>query len=874
MAGDRRRYRWLLRLLPPSFREEVERDLVGTWQAEERDAARHGRRGFWLGAAADTLRVGAREYVAACWRNLGVAARQLARTPAFFGAAVLTLALGIGATTGVFTLVDAVLLRPLPWRAPETVGLVWAVAPGGERTWLSVPELEDIPRLAPGVAAIAGVMDVRLALSGSGSSVEVQGLAVSHGALRLLGVAPALGRDFSADDDRPGAAPVAMLGHDVWRTRFGGDPSIVGRTITLDERGYRVVGVLPAPFSVLPPSSVLPDRIDVWLPLQPAVVSRQRSVRFLHALVRLRPGATFAQADAELRAAGGAWTRTFVDDYRGGPWTFTLVSFERDVLRQARSALWLLSGLVGLVLALACVNVAHLFIARHEMRRADVAVRTALGASAAQLAGEHLAESGLVAVAAGTLALGLAAATPAFLRTLDPGALPRLGDAGVDGRALLFAAALTAATALSAAASGVVARRWLGAASLIGHVISTDRSGGRTRQGAALGRALIVVQTGGATAILVVALFLADALSGLQRVDLGLRAEALATARVSVSSRYAMGPPSIAFFERVVDTLAARPGVAGAAAISQLPLSGAMLGSTFVDAARGASTQPDRRIDVDLRAITPSYLAIAGTPLLAGRLFTAADGHDAPRVAIVDVTLARRLSPDGRIVGRRVRWIRQPDVDVEIVGVVAAVRHRSPADPPQPTVYRPLAQYPRTSMFLVARPRPGGTIALADLRSAVEAVDRSQAVADLLPMPARVSRSLARSRATTAIAAALAALAMALGTIGIYGVLSVGVARRRREFGVRLAIGARPAAIRALVLGEGLALAGAGMVLGSAVALWAVQVTRAALPVDAGHASLAFAGAVTLVLAGAVAALWRPAGRAAAIEPRTALHGD
>ena len=873
MRDSRTRYRWLLRLLPPSFREDVERDLIATWQAEERDTASRARRGFWRRAITDTLAVGVREYVDACRRNLRVAARQLRRSPAFLAATVLTLALGIGATTGVFVLVDAVLLRPLPWRAPETIGLAWAVPPDGERTWLSRPELDDMPRLAPGVSAIAGVMDVRLALSGgagSGESVEVQGLAVSHGALRLLGIEPALGRDLSPEDDRLGAAPVVILGHDLWRTRFGGDPSIVGRTITLDERACRVIGVLPAGFSLLPPTSVLPDRIDVWVPLEPVVPSRDRSVRFLHALVRLRGDATFAAVDAALGEAGRGWTRSLGEAYPRGAWTFSIVSFERDVLRRARSVLWLLSGLVGLVLALACTNVAHLLAARHEARRTDVAVRTALGASAAQLAGEQLAEAAIVGGAAGLLGLGLAAATPALLRAIEPGALPRLEGASLDGRALLFAAAVVAAATLSAALAGVLSRRWLGVPSLLG----PGRSAGRTRRGAGLGRALIVVQTGGTVAILVAAFFLADALAGLQRVDVGVRADGLATARVSLSSRYRTGPPSVAFFERAVEALAARPGVAGAAAISQLPLSGALLGSTFVDAEPRAEARPDARIDVDLRAITPAYLAVAGTPLVAGRAFTAADAADGPRVAIVDTTLAHRLAPDGQVVGRRVRWIRQPDVDVQIVGVAAAVRHRGIADAPVPTVYRPLAQYPRTSMFLVARPRPGATIGQTDWRAAVDAADPTQALADVVPMRARVARNLARSRTSTVLALTLAVLAMVLAGVGIYGVIAIAVARRRREFGVRLAIGANPSSIRALVLREGLRLASVGIALGAIGAMWIVGLTRTALPVETGSATKALAGAVALVLAGVVTALWLPARRAAAIEPRSALQAE
>jgi putative ABC transport system permease protein len=861
-----RRYRWLLRLLPRTFRDEWERDLVADWREQEHATARPTA--FWRRAIVDTIGVGLREYVVAAARNLGVAARRLRRAPAFTAAAVLTLALGIGATTGVFALVDAVLLRPLPWTAPDRVGLVWAVRPDGPPTWLSMPELDDLPALSPGLAAVAGVTDVRLALAAAGgaNSEEVQGLAVSHGLLRLLGVAPALGRDFTRDDDRPEAAPVVLLSDAIWRSRYGADAGIVGKSITLDEHAFRVVGVLPARFSLLPPTSVLPEHVDLLVPLEPAAASRQRSVRFLHVLARLRPGATFAGVDAELRARGAVLTRGFADTYPGGGWTFTIGSFERDVLRQARSALGLLSALVVLVLALACVNVAHLIVARQDARRRDLAVRTALGASGAQLAGEQLAETGLIAAAAGGLGLILAAAIPPALRAIDPGALPRLADASIDPRVLVFAGALIAATALSAAAASLVARRWL-----VAETTATSRSGGRTRAGARLARALVVLQTAGATTILVAAVFLTDALLRLQQVELGVRAEGLVTARVSLTPRYPDGPQAARFFERATEALAARPGVAGAAAISQLPLSGALLGSSFVDTARG----PDARVDVDLRAVTPAWFGVAGTPLVAGRGFGPGDVAGAPRVAIVDETLARRLVPGGgSAIGRRIRWIRQPDVDVEIVGVVRAVRHRGATDAPMPTVYRPLAQYPRWSMFLAARVAPGQTLTHADVQAAVGAIDPTQAVADVAAMPARVARSMARPRSSTWLAAALAAVALVLATVGVYGVLSVGVAARRREFGVRLAIGARPRAVLARVLGEGVSLTAAGIAVGTAGGIGVISLARAAMPAAQASVAAACAAAALVVLGCAAAALWVPARRASAVDPRMALQAD
>jgi hypothetical protein len=292
MPRERSPYRWLLRLLPASFREDYERELVGTWRLQAREAERRGHPAgrAWRRALTDTLRAAPREHLSTVGRNLRAAWRQVRRAPAVFAAAVLTLTLGMGATTGVFALIDQVLLRPLPFAAPAEIGLVWAASAAGGRTWLSFPEVEALRQSPPpSLRAVAAFTDVRLSEIGTGEADEVQALAVSHDLFRILGVAPALGRDFVRDDDREGAAPVVILGDAYWRRRLGGDPGAVGRTLTLDERRYRVVGVLPPAFSLLPASSVLPDQVDVWLPLEPHLVSRQRSVRFLHALAPRAP---------------------------------------------------------------------------------------------------------------------------------------------------------------------------------------------------------------------------------------------------------------------------------------------------------------------------------------------------------------------------------------------------------------------------------------------------------------------------------------------------------------------------------------------------------------------------------------------------------
>ncbi len=865
MSRTRSPYRWLLRLLPPSFREEYEDELVRTWRALQRESGRAGAAGFWRTALLDTLRTAAREYPEAFAGNLRVAGLQLRRAPGFAAAAILTLAVGMGATAGVFSLVNAILLRPLPFQSPDDVGLIWAVQPTGQRTWLSFPELEDLQAAAPAVSAVAGLTDLRMAASLGTAAEEVQALAVSHGFFRPLGVPPALGRDFTREDDREGAAPVVLLGDAFWRSRFAGDPDVLGRTMRLGDRDYTIAGVLPAAFSLLPASSVLPDRVDVWVTLEPHLASRERTVRFLHALARLRAGATFDQADAQLRAHAARAAREFAAAYAGGAWTWTIVSFEDDVLKQARSTLWLLFGLVVLVLLMACVNVTHLLLARAESRRPELAVRIALGAGPARLAGEQLAEVCLLVGCASVVGFALALLAPAVLQSIHPDALPRLADASMDHRVAAFTVGLASLTVLVSAAAPVADRWWSGFPA-----IGTSRSGGRTRRSVRLGRIFVVAQTAFATTVIVTAVFLTQALLGLRRVELGVAAADVQTARLSPSPRYPPGPLATQLFERATEAIARRPGVVGAAAISQLPMSGAMLGSTFI-----VDLHPSpRQIDGDLRAITGAYFQVAGTPLLAGRGFTADDSAASPRVAIVDETFARRMAPSGRVIGHRIRWSRQPDVELEIVGIAAAVRHRGPAYPARETVYRPLSQYPRPAMYVLARTLPGTGLTHADLRAALDTVDPTQPLADVSSMAERVARATARARTSVTLAAVLGACAAALGAVGLYGVLSVGVARRLHEFGVRLALGASPAAVRILVAREGLGLAFTGILAGTGAATAVVAIARSSMADAVAATGTGHLAGIGIVFACSAAALWLPARRAARTEPVALLRSE
>ena len=831
-------------------------------------------------------------------RDLRHAFGGLRREPAFSLTAVGTLALGSGAAVAIFALVNAVLLRPLPYRDPSRVVLLWAAPPGGARTWLSVPELDDLSRDARSFSAVAGLTDLRMNLVADGQPEELEVIAASAALFPLLGVQAAHGALLDAGDDVDGAAPVVVLSDDLWRRRFGGDRGIVGRTITLDGRGYLVRGVLPPGFAILPPDSVFPSRVDAWVALRTHTAARARDIRYLHAIARLAPGVTFDRARDEAASLGATYARAFPQIYlprgapapsaRGGPgparvegWTFQVVDFHRDVVRQARPVLVALGAIVAVVLVLACVNVANLMLARGERRRRELMVRVALGAGPARLV-RLLAAEALVLAAAGCgagslLALGV----PRLVAALDPAALPRLDAAIVDARLLAFIVTLPGVVAaVFAVVPAIDALRAREAAAV-------DRALGPSRRSATVGRALAVTQVALAALALVATAMLTEAVLRLQQVPSGFDAGNVLTFRVTLPAAYRTGPEITGFFTRATDRLRAMPGAEQAAAITHLPMSGASLASTF----QSWTDVEDRRVDADLRGITPEYFSVMRVPLVAGRAFTGADGPGQPPVAIVDRAFARRLRPDGNVVGMRLRWIRSPGTPIEIVGIAGDVRHRGPAEAARETVYRPAAQYARRAMTFVVRCSPpsplgfgatgpssgvpcGGPGQRTEATAAIHEIDPAQPVAELAPLSTIVSKTMAKPRLGAVMGLSLGALALIVAVLGVYGVMSYGVAQRVREFAVRLALGAPPRSILALVMREGLIVTGLGLVGGLTLGPAAAGALRSALYGVGGNDWRAYAAAAFVLAASAALACYLPARRASRGDPMSVLRSE
>ena len=792
--------------------------------------------------------------------DLRYAARTFTSAPAFTLTAIATMALGIGAATAVFAVVDAVLLRPLPYRDADRVAIVWAVPPEGTRTWLSLPELADLRERVPAFAATAGLSDLKLTLTGAGDPEELEVVAASANLLEVTGVVPALGSWFIGEHDVANAPAVTVLSDSLWRRRFGARTDVIGTAVTLDGRSHLVIGVMPRTFVIPPPSSVFPSEVDAWVPLESHVTVRGRDMRMLHVLGRLSAGASIEEA----RAQAGAAARTVSashPEYRGRTWTFDVVSLQADLARTVRPVLLIIFAIVGLVLVIAAANVSALQLSRSAGRQQEIAVRTSLGATPARLVGQLLTEALLLGAVGAVAGVVLARLLVGFARVSPLAVLPRFADVTIDWRVTLFAILMSLASALIVGLAPLSSTRSVAqdALRVRDHSYSAIRAG----------RVFAAAQIALACTVLVVALLLARGFVSLLATDVGFTTESLLTFRVSLPPKYAEAPQITSFFDRVLEKLRTTPGVIGASAVTQLPLSGASLGSSFL---LDRAADPSSRVDADYRGVTSDYFSTMGIAMVAGRSFSAGDAATSPQVAIVDEQFARRAWPNESAIGKRIRWFRAPDRELEVVGLVRAVRHRGFDAPARETVYRPHTQYARSTMFVVVKTSGDPLRHAAVAREAVRSIDRDQPIADVAPLETLASRALAQPGLGAVLSSAFAAVALVLTMVGTYGLLAFTVSRRKREVGVRLALGASPRQIVRLVMNDGLKLAAFGLLAGVPAALLAGRAAEKMLALPVHVDAVTMLTAIGVLVASTALACWTPSRRASRVSPAESLR--
>ena len=794
------------------------------------------------------------------WQDLRYGLRMLGKNPGFTAVTVLTLALGIGANTAIFSLINTVLLRPLPFAEPERLVWTWGEFSGGNRASTSPPDFLDYRAQSRTLAQLAAQRFNSFNLTGSGEPERVSGAAVTANFFQALGLAPLQGRAFAPEEEQPGRAQVAIISRGLWQRRFGGDPGIVGQVISLNGRSHTVVGVAPDETQLL-------QEAEVWTPLtfeQPEM--KVRRFHFLRVIGRLQPGVTLQQAQADMDAVAAGLEKLYPDSNKD--WRLRLVPLREFIVGGVRKPLYVLLGAVSFVLLIACVNVANLLLARAAKRQKEVALRYALGANRPRLIRQLLTESMILGVGAGMIGLLLARWGTGLLIRLAPETLPTVGAIGLDHRVLGF-------TLLVSLVTGVgfgLTPAWQSSRPDLNEVLKEGGAGGGSS--ARLGRArhiLVMVEVALALVLLIGAGLLIRSFRRLQEVDPGFDPRHVLTLRLFLpEAKYPEPEQRQAFFERVLERLAALPGVEAVGTSTWLPTLGG--GDTYFTIEGKPFPDPHQKVTAFNPAVSHDYLRAMKIPLLKGRHFTAAESKERPRTVIINEAFARAYFADAEPIGQRLNIDMGEPWRCEIIGVARDVTQFALDTEAYPAMYLPSMSMGFAGVVVRTS---GDPLAWAPaVRQAVREVDPEQPIANLGSMEQIVAGMLEESRFRTLLLGLFAALALCLSAIGIYGVIAYSVAQRSREIGIRMALGAQAGDILRMILGQGMKLTLAGVGLGVAGALAVTRVLSSLLFGVSATDPLTFAVIAALLIVVALLACWIPARRATKVDPLVALHGE
>ena len=858
MQWRERIFRTLLLCYPAEFRYEYASEMTQLFRDRLQDQAGVI---LWLDLIADTILTASREHLHMLINDLRYALRTLRKSPIFAAAAVLTLALGIGANTAIFSVVNAVMLRPLPFGDPARLVFVAEKndklnLPTFGASVLNYLSWKEQSQSFEQLGAIGGGI---FNLTGSGEPEQFSGATISPSLLPVLGIQPIAGRTFREGEDKPGAPPVALIGEGLWKRRFGADRSLVGRNVKLNGIDYTVVGIVPASLAVLTPG-------DIWVPL---TIDPGREIRLNHVITvvgRTKPGVTIEQAQAEMDLVFRRVAQQFPEIK---DWGIRLVSFYNwFVPDQLRTTLLVLLAAVAFVLLIACANVANLLLSRAVSRQKEIAVRIAMGAGRGRLLRQLLTESLLLSLLGGGAGLLAARWALGFMNAnLPQGVLP-IPAVSVDSAVLLFALAVTLATGLLFGA----APAWQAARTDLNGIL---KQAGRSASGGVrplVRNALVAGELALATVLLIGAGLLTQSLLHLQQVHLGFQPQGLLTFQVSPpAARYA-GPKAWAFYKELIGSLQALPGVRGAAISSGVPF-GAGNYTTTPTRTLGKSAIPaGEAIPVDWRTISPDYFRTMQIPLLRGRDFNDQDLAGAPLVAIVSQETAARLWRDDDPIGREI--IIGADKHFTVVGVVAGVRNAVLRRELVPAMYFPAAMRLWPLMDVVLRTDGKPEAVLSAVRQRLHALDAELPMSNVRTMEQWISTSAVQPRLNAVLLMIFACVALLIAAIGIYGVLSYSVSQRTREIGLRMAIGAQPGVVLRLIVRQGMTVALAGIGVGVAVAVAVSRVLSALLYGIQPRDTVTFLIVTTVLALVALIACYVPGRRAAGLDPLIALREE
>ena len=813
------------------------------------------------------------------------ALRGFARNPGFLVAAVLSLALGVGANTAIFSVASALLLRSLPYPEAERLVILWNRSPGLGITedWFSTAQYFDVKHAGSGLEQVALAYGANENLTGDGRPERISSLRVTSNLLEMLGAKPAVGRLFTAEEDAQTPAVSAILGYGTWVRRYGRDPNVVGRRIELNGRGYQIIGVLPESFSlrheVMPTLGNAADAdIVVPFPLGPNA-ARTRNREDYNIIGRLKPGTTAGQVQQQMDALTERLRRDFPDFYPpNGGLTFSVVPLQEQVVGGVRRSVALLVGAVGCVLLIACANVANLLLSRGVSRQREIAVRAALGADRRRIIRQLLTESVLLATAGGALGLLFAFWGLQWMQMLGSKSIPRLHEIRLNGGVLLFTLALSLISALlfglvpalRAARLDLQTELKDGQGTAAG--LSSFSRGGRQRTR----KVLVVAELMLSVMLLVGAGLLIRSFTRLQDVVPGFNPNGILTLELTLMPpRYADTTKVLEAYRDLWMRLARVPGVTAAGGVSSLPLSNMMAWGPITVEGRAVSAT-ERFINVDQRVAAADYFRTMEIPLQHGRLFTPEDTRTTPRVAVIDERMAQTLWPAGDALGKRFRTggiDASPDVPwITVIGVVGAVKQDALDAESRMAVYFPQLQLTPRGITVVARTSGDPSALAAAVRRELHDMDPNLPVYNVRTMASRVDESLARRRFSMLLLTLFAVLAAGLAAVGIYGVIAFLVAHGAREMGIRMALGATPRGIGMLVLRHGLVIATIGLALGLAGAFVVTRLMQSLLFGVRAADPTTYLLVAAFVGATAVAASYIPARRAARLDPMRSLR--
>ena len=818
-------------------------------------------------------------------QDIRFALRSFAKNPGFTLAAVLSLAIGIGANTSIFSVANALLFRPLPYDSPDRLVILWNRSPGLNITqdWFSTAQYFDIKTGHHGFEQVAIAIGGNYNLTGQGDPERVGVMRVSSNLLPMLGTRPAFGRLLTPDEDAPGGRSTAILTDGMWARRFGRDPHMIGKSVTINGLPYEIVGILPQKFSL--PQEVLPlldgtEQAEIFLPLPlaPAAASQVRDHEDYNIIGKLKPGVSLPQAQAEMDTLTATLRRQFPENYPpNGGLTFSIVPLLEQVVGNVRRSLWVLLGAVGFVLLIACANVANLMLSRAMARQQEIAVRTALGASRWHIVRQLLTESLLLSLCGGALGIFICLFSMRWIHILGTKSIPRLQDVGIDGRVLLFTLLLSVASGIL---FGLVPA--LRVSRLDVNSTLKDASRGSAGTSAVWGRGnnvrrlLVVAELALSVVLLIGAGLLIRSFARLQDVSPGFNPRGVLTFDLTMTGKkYTDKQTILNTYRQLWERLEHSPGAIAAGGVTSLPLSEAFAWTPIT--VEGRTPLPGEKfLNADERIVGGHYFEAMEIPLRRGRFFNEQDDSTKPVAVIVDEYMADQLWPGQDPIGKRIQIVELPSKDPwqTVVGVVGRVKQDALDSDPRIAFYLAQTQFPTRAMTVAFRGRTDPTAMLSASKKELQNIDPDLPMYYVRTMEQRVNESLARRRFSMLLLGVFASVALVLATIGIYGVMAYLVNQGTRELGIRIALGASQRNILSLVVRQGMALAFSGVTIGLAAAFLFTRLIRSLLFGVEATDPITFAGIALLLAMIALLASYIPAQRAARINPLTSLRCD